>query len=698
MAKTRAPARAQTVLVELLTEELPPKSVRALGEAFAAGVYESLRARDFLEPGSAYEPYATPRRLAVRVTEVRARQPDQRLERRGPSVQAGLDAEGRPTPALVGFARSCGVEPQRLERARDARGEHFVFRTVRPGEPLARHLEAAVAEALERLPIAKLMRWGSGEAEFVRPVHGLVMLHGSRLVPGRALGARSSRRTLGHRFLARAPVALAHADDYERRLREAGVVASFEARRREVVEGLRRAAGSGAVAVADDALYDEITGLTEAPTAYEGRFDPEFLALPEECLIVSMQQHQKYVPLREERTGKLLPRFLFVANIAAKDASEIVRGNERVLRARLADAKFFYEHDLKTRLEARVPRLAAVVYHGRLGSQLERVERIQLLAGAIARKLGVEPLLAERAAWLAKADLLTEMVGEFPELQGIMGRYYALADGEPPEVAEAIEEHYRPRFAGDRLPESGVGIAVALADRLDALAGLFGIGQTPTGDKDPYGLRRAALGVVRILVERDLALSLPELIESAFRGYGDRVEAAHEALAAFVYDRLAGYLREAGYSALEIESVLSLRPAQIRLVPRQLEAVRAFRSLPEAESLAAANKRVANILKQAQARGEAFSEARADRLRESAERELFLALEATTAKAMRLYEQGDFTGYLRSFAALKKPVDAFFESVLVMAEDPELRRNRLALLAALRHEMNRVADLSKLAA
>jgi glycyl-tRNA synthetase beta chain len=524
------------------------------------------------------------------------------------------------------------------------------------------------------------------------------MLHGSRVIPGTVLGIESSNRTLGHRFLSSSTLVLKHANDYERVLRDKGkVIVDFGQRRAEIAKQLEKA-GAGAELVANDALLDEVTAIVEAPSAYEGNFSPDFLAVPEECLTLSMQQHQKYVPLRDRATGKLLPRFLFVSNIPAKDPGEIIRGNERVLRARLSDAKFFHEQDRKTRLEARVPRLANVVYVNRLGSQLDRVERIKQLSGKIARELGADVAAAERAAYLCKADLLTEMVGEFPELQGTMGRYYALHDGEPKGVADAIGTHYHPRFAGDALPDSPAGVAVALADKLDALAGLFGIGQAPTGDKDPFGLRRAALGVIRILIERDLPLSVHDLVNDAFSTYDRKIGNAHADLEMFVRDRLSGYLKDRGYSALEVDAVLSVNHVRINDTVRQLEAVRAFNQLPEAQSLAAANKRVVNILKQAEAKGESYANVGLEGLREPAERALFEALTTASRRAAPLLRQGDFTGYLRSFAVLKSPVDAFFDSVMVMVEDSELRRSRLKLLADLRSEMNRVADISKLAA
>jgi len=695
-AKATAPA---TLLVELLTEELPPKALRSLSEAFARVLTEDLKHDEFREPDSEVAPYATPRRLALRITRVRDRAPDKRVESSGPSVKAALDATGQPTPALLGFARKHGVEVGKLTRRQTPKGEFFFCTATAKGGHLDAGLALRVGAALEALPIPKLMRWGSGKQQFVRPVHGLVMLHGSREISGNVLGAESSTRTPGHRFLSASAIALKQADDYERMLREQGkVIVDFAARRTLVIKALEDAAGQGAALVADDALLDEITALVEWPAVYAGEFGREFLDVPEECLVLAMQRHQKYVPLRDKQTGRLLPRFLFVSNLETKQPREIIHGNERVLRARLADAKFFYDQDRKTRLEARVPRLAAVVYHGKLGSQLERIERIQLVAGKIAHGIGADPLLTGRAAWLSKADLLTEMVGEFPELQGTMGRYYAIHDGEPTAAADAIEAHYRPRFAGDALPGEPIGMALALADKLDALAGMFGIRQIPTGDRDPFGLRRAALGVIRILIERELPLSIHDLIDEAFRGYDGKFGGAHTDLETFIRDRLSGYLRDRGYSALEVDSVLGAEHYRITDTMRQLEAVRAFAKLPEAESLAAANKRVVNILKQAAAKGESFAAVDSDKLKEPAERELYSALAITAGNAKGLYQRGDFTGFLKTLAVLKAPVDAFFDSVMVMVDDPELRQNRLALLDKLRNEMNRVADLSKLAA
>jgi glycyl-tRNA synthetase beta chain len=682
---------ALTLLVELLTEELPPKSLRALADAFQGALVTALRDDGFLSGKSTAKPLATPRRLALLITDVHEKSPDRQVQLTGPSVNA-------PAQAVAGFAKKNGVSLAELIKLDTPKGEVFAVRRIAAGAHLAANLAPRVEEALKRLPVAKLMRWGSGEAQFVRPVHGLVMMHGRQVVPGKVLGLESANRTQGHRFMGKGAITLADAAEYEARLREEGrVIADFAARREEIERQLKAAAGREKAALGGtEDLLDEVTALVEHPSVYAGRFDAAFLEVPQECLILTMRQNQKYFPLFDA-AGKLLPRFLIVSNMELADPRPIVAGNERVVRPRLEDARFFYRQDRRLRLEARVPQLAKVIYHNKLGSQLERVERIQLLTGIIARTLKADALQAERAAWLSKADLLSGMVGEFPELQGVMGRYYALNDGEPRAVADAIEAHYRPRFAGDRLPEGEIACAVGLADKLDALAGMFGIGQHPTGEKDPFGLRRLALGVLRILVERRLALSLHDLINEAFAGHGGKIRDARTAVQTFVLERFAGYLRDQGYSTLQVESVLSQNPVRLDVVPQQLEAVKAFQQLPEAESLAAANKRVVNILKQAGAKGESYAGAEAEYLKEPAERALFDALQKASRQASRLFDSGDYSGYLKTFAVLKSPVDAFFDSVMVMAKEPELRHNRLALLADLRKEMNRVADISKLA-
>jgi glycyl-tRNA synthetase beta chain len=700
MAKGKATtAAAETLLVELLTEELPPKALKILGEAFAQGLVGNLKQRGLLSDGSRAQAFATPRRLAASITNVLAQGPDKSVEIMGPNVKVALDSEGKPTQALLGFARKQGIDVSQLERQSTAKGDVYVYRTLAKGGHLNTGLDLDVQDAVRKLPVPKIMRWAEGDAEFVRPVHRLVMMHGKNVVPGTVLGIEAGNLTEGHRFMGVASIRLSRADGYESMLRKSSVIADFAARRTETDRQLQAEAKRQGASLGDyEELLDEVTALVELPAVYTCGFEASFLDVPQECLILTMRQNQKYFPLFA-RNGKLLPKFLVVSNMRVKDPRAIVSGNERVVRPRLEDARFFYDQDRKIRLEARVPQLASVVYHSKLGSQLERVERIQLLAGQIARNLEADPALCERAAWLSKADLLTGMVGEFPELQGIMGRYYAQHDAEPGPVAEAIEQHYRPRFAGDLLPESPVAVAVALADKLYSLAGLFGAGQQPTGEKDPYALRRGALGVIRILVEKKLALQLDNLVDAAFKvfprqaGLGD----AHSDLQVFILERLRGYLRETGYSANEVESVLSMNPTRLDRIPSQLAAVRAFMELPEAASLASANKRVANILKQAASKGESFRHADRNTLAEEAEIALLDALSTASSRADVLFERGDYSGYLKAFSVLKAPVDTFFDSVMVMVERDSLRRNRLALLGDLREKMNRVADISKLA-
>jgi len=675
-----------TLLVELLTEELPPKSLKALSDAFVSGLSADLQKSGFLANSNKTSAFATPRRLAVLVSGTKERSPDTERDIQGPPVSAAA-------PAISGFAKKNGVTVEALKKQQGPKGEIYVAHVSVRGQALADALAAKVEAALKSLPVPKLMRWGSGDAQFVRPVHGLVMLHGSRVVPGKVLGLESGNRTRGHRFMGAAEIVLGSAEEYEKKLLDEGkVLVDFGKRKTEIDRQLQAEAKKQNASLGEyQALLDEVTALVEHPSIYVGEFDKAFLEVPQECLILTMRQNQKYFPLFDAG-GKLLPKFLIVSNMRVADPRHIVTGNQRVVRPRLEDARFFFNQDRKQRLEEHIPQLAKVVYHNKLGSQLDRMQRVKLLAGKIARLLGADPLQAERAAELAKADLLTGMVGEFPELQGIMGRYYALHDGEAREVADAIEQHYRPRFAGDKLPEGPIACAVALADKLDTLAGLFGTGEQPTGDKDPFGLRRAALGVVRIVVENLLPLSLLDLVIAAFEPFNGK---AQTDLQVFFTERMRGYFQERGYSANEVEAVLSLNPVAIALIPKQLEAVRMFSALPEAASLAAANKRIANILRQA--RGESFADADVSVLKEPAEISLFEALQAASRSAKPLFDSGDFSGYLKTFASLKNPVDAFFDTVMVMADDKKLRENRLALLTDMRKAMNRFSDISKLA-
>jgi glycyl-tRNA synthetase beta chain len=699
---------SENLLVELFTEELPPQALRRLGEAFGNGILSGLvKAQLTTADVKAVRIFATPRRLAALIPGVLSKAADRAESKKLMPSKVAFGADGKPTAALMKRLEKEGSSAPQLERKAEGNAEYVFLNQTIAGVTLAVGLQAALNDAIAQLPIPRVMGYqladGATTVHFVRPAHGLVALHGSDVVCVSVLGLEAGRITHGHRFQGVKDITVATADSYEEALAAHGnVIAAFDERRASIARQLAGIAAELKAALGADADYvpllEEVTALVEYPTVYAGEFEPAFLAVPPECLVLTMRRNQKYFPLFDA-AGKLVNKFLIVSNMRLADPKNIVEGNQRVVRPRLADARFFFETDKKTRLEDRVPQLARVTYHNKLGSQLERTERIQLLAGRIARALGTDSVLAERAAWLAKADLSTGMVGEFPELQGVMGRYYALADGEDARVAEAVEQHYRPRFAGDAPPKNDIAMALALADKLETLAGMFGIGQQPTGDKDPFALRRHALGVIRILVENSLAVSLHDLVNAAFEVFprgmlGD----AHTDLTFFIHERLRGYLRDGGYTANEVESVLCMAPVRLDQVPRQLAAVRAFAGLPEAASLAAANKRVANILKQAEAKGESFAQAEEDKLQEPAEHELFHAIESALTRATPLFEQGDYTGYLKTFAILKSPVDAFFESVMVMVDNAELRENRLALLTDLRRGMNRVADISKLAA
>jgi glycyl-tRNA synthetase beta chain len=689
---------AAPLLVELLVEELPARALLPVSTRFAEELSRELALEGFCATDAAVTPYATPRRLAVRIEGVVARAPDREVLVKGPSVKSGLGADGTPAGALVGFAKKRGVAVDALERMHDGKQEIFVHRDLARGGELRAVLAEKVGNALAKAAANfKLQRWGDGDAAFVRPVRGLVMLHGAERVEGEVLGQHAGRTTVGHRFLSHGTLTLAHADEYEPRLESEGrVVPAFAKRLGLIRERVAALTGAHTVA-AGDALFDEVAGLVEWPAVYAGTFAQTFLEVPQECLMLTMKQNQKYFPLLDG-AGKLVNRFLVVSNMDVPDPSQIIHGNERVLRARLADAKFFFEQDRRRRLETLVPELAAVVFHNKLGSQLARVERIEALAGGMAPAIGADLVLARRAARLAKADLLSGMVGEFPELQGIMGQYYARHDGEDERVAAAIEAHYRPRFAGDALPADRVGDAVALADKLDTLVGIWGIGLAPTGDKDPFALRRAALGVLRILVEHTLPVELPELLRRARAGHGDAAlaEDTVDAVYAFMLDRLRGYLRERGFAADEIDAVLAQSPRRIDLVVPRIEAVQAFRAMPEAPALAAANKRTQNILR----KSEAAAGTRVDTalFADAEEHALHAAIAELRSSADARIGAGEYTEALRQLARIRPQVDMFFDKVLVNAEDPAVRRNRLALLGELEHVLNGVADIARLAA
>ncbi|WP_042417898.1 glycine--tRNA ligase subunit beta [Comamonas aquatica] len=701
---------ASNLLVELFVEELPPKALQKLGEAFGAVLFEQLKAQGLLASSeSRLTAYASPRRLAAHITEVLPQAEDKAVSQKLMPVAVGLDAAGQPTPALLKKLAALGADASAvagLQRQGEGKAEALFYTSTVKGVVLADGVQKALDEAIAKLPIPKVMRYqlqdGWTSVNFVRPAHGLVVLHGTQVLVGvKTLGLTAGNATHGHRFEAKVdPVVIHNADSYAEQLREEGaVIASFTERRAAIARQLQAAAervGGGVRPIDDAALLDEVTALVERPNVLVCEFEKEFLAVPQECLILTMKANQKYFPLLDAN-GKLTHQFLIVSNISPADASAVIGGNERVVRPRLADAKFFFDQDRKKTLESRVEGLGKVVYHNKLGTQGERVERVRAIAKAIAQQLGDAQLVAQAdlAAKLAKTDLVTDMVGEFPELQGIMGRYYALNDGLDEAVADAIEDHYKPRFAGDELPRGDAGVVVALADKLETLVGMFGIGNLPTGDRDPFALRRHALGVIRMLVEKDLPLDLDTLLASTLPAFGDKITDATAQLQEFFYDRLSVSLREQGYTAQEVEAVLALRPQRLSDVQKRLEAVRAFAALPEAQALAAANKRVGNILKKAE--GDIQAQVNEALLVEQSEKDLYAALQTVAPKAQQQFESGDYTASLQTLAALRAPVDAFFEHVMVNAEDAALKANRLGLLATLHEAMNRVADLAKLA-
>ena len=719
----------QNLLVELFVEELPPKALQKLGQAFADVLSASLQAQGLSAADSVVTPYASPRRLAVHITHVAAKAADKAVQVKLMPVTVGLDADGNATPALLkklgALGKDASVVPQ-LKRQPDGKAEALFLDSVVDGAVLDAGLQKALDEAIAKLPIPKVMTYqlesgtalpGWDSVQFVRPAHGLVALHGDSIVPVQALGLQAGRTTYGHRFEAAQPsIDIAKADDYAQVLRTQGaVIASFAERRAAIVAQLQAAAQKvGATPVDDEALLDEVTALVERPNVLTCQFEEEFLQVPQECLILTMKANQKYFPLLDAQ-GKLTHQFLIVSNISPEDASAVIGGNERVVRPRLADAKFFFDQDRKKTLESRIDGLAKVVYHNKLGTQAERSERVRGIAHAIVNQLrmattpftveakdefDVLDSKAQQAARLAKCDLLTDMVGEFPELQGIMGNYYARHEGLRDGVAIAIEDHYKPRFAGDSLPRNHTGTVLALADKLETLVGMFGIGNLPTGDKDPFALRRHALGVIRMLVEKQLPINLPELLKDAAATFGALLPdaaASNQQLLQFVDERLSGYLREQGYSAQEVDAVVSVH-APWAEIPQRLQAVRTFAALPEAPALAAANKRIGNILKKAGDAGQTVdAHVSTVLLQEDAEKALYEAMQKIVPEADAAFEAGRYTDSLQALAALRAPVDAFFDDVMVNAEQVDLRINRQGLLKTLHNAMNRVADLARLA-
>ncbi len=699
----------KNLLVELFVEELPPKALNKLGESFANVLFENLKTQGLTLENASVTAFATPRRLAAHVMYVKDKADDKQVSQKLMPASVGLDADGKATPALMKKLQSLGADMSVVGQLKNDNNTLFLD-ALQAGVTLPEGLQKALDEALNKLPIPKVMTYqladGWSSVNFVRPAHGLVAMHGSSTINISTLGLQSSNVTHGHRFEAKnAVITISHADSYEKQLLDEGsVIASFATRKAEIARQLTAAAAKQNLKpIDDDALLDEVTALVECPNVLLGQFESEYLEVPQECLILTMKANQKYFPLLDAN-NKLTNKFLIVSNISPSDPSAVIGGNERVVRPRLADAKFFFDQDRKKTLESRIEGLNKVIYHNKLGSQGERNARVVKIAGAIANLIGDAELVAkaELAARLSKADLVTDMVGEFPELQGIMGRYYAQHEKLDDDVAFAIEDHYKPRFAGDTLPRSQTGLAVALADKLETLVGLFSIGEKPTGDKDPFGLRRQALGVIKMVIENAKNLKLKELVNIAHIVLTTNLKLSlsnfnnvESELLDFIYDRMQALLKDDGYTSQEVEAVLSLKPSLISEIPKRLKAAQMFASLTEAPALAAANKRVGNILKKVE--GEVKAEVNTNLLQEPAEIALNAALSKVKPQADKLFEKGDYTASLQALAALKAPVDAFFDNVMVNADYPALKANRLGLLATLHQTMNRVADLSKLA-
>ena len=682
-------------LVELGTEELPPKALRRLAAAFAEGVRSGI-AKGELPHGEIHS-YASPRRMAVLVHDLATAQPDRNMERRGPAVVAAFDEEGVPTKAAQGFARSCGVAVDQLERMENDQGAWLVYRSVQRGLATRELLTGIVEQALAALPTPKRMRWGSLRVEFVRPVHWLVMLFGDEVVDAELYGVRAGRESRGHRYHHPETISISEPRAYAPLLETEGhVLPDYEMRKDAIRGQVQEAAKSvGGTAVIDEALLDEVTALVEWPVALLGNFETRFLALPPEPLISTMQGNQKYFHAVDAK-GKLLPHFITVCNIDSRDPAQVRAGNERVIRPRFSDAAFFWEQDRRHTLAQHREDLKKVLFQAKLGTLYDKTERLALLAGEIATRLKGNRDFAVQAAGLAKSDLLTHMVGEFPELQGIMGRYYAAAEGLPDEVAEALDEQYWPRFAGDRLPVTTSGRAVAIADKLDTLVGTFAIGQIPSGDKDPYALRRTALGVLRTMIECGLSLDLEELLQHAAQGYPANLGASKVAgqVFDFMMERLRAYYIESGTRPDVFDAVLTQRPTRPFDFELRIRAVAAFRAMPEAESLAAANKRIRNILKQNEESIPA--QVAAEQLVEPVERALYEQLSTLSEQVTPLFDAGEYTPALQALAGLRAAVDEFFDKVMVMTDDEKLRRNRLALLARLNGLFLRAADFSRL--
>jgi len=709
--------KSAALLVELFTEELPPKTLKRLGDSFAQSVFQSLNQVHLIGANAKLQSFASPRRLALLIEDVVLQAPDHPVREKLLPTSIAFDERGQASAPLQKKLAALGYANtpiSQLEKSGEGKNEALYLNVTAKGADLQNSLQLAFEEAVKQLPIAKMMHYQVHNAngdlqdvEFARPVHRIVAMHGSHVLPIQVFGMTASNATEGHRFMSSGPIAIQSAVDYENTLaREGKVIASFSKRRQLIEAELLKAAQSDRVLM-PDSLLDEVTALVEFPAIYTCHFDPEFLDVPQECLILTMQTNQKYFALTDD-AGKLKNRFLIVSNIATQRPEGIISGNERVIRPRLSDARFFFQQDKKRSLESRIADLAKVVYHNQLGNQLERMGRVQAIAIHIANQIheagiGIDPKTVSRAAELAKTDLLSDMVGEFPELQGVMGQYYALADHEHPDVAAACSEHYLPRFAGDALPKTLVGTVLAIADKLETIMGIWAIGLIPTGDKDPFALRRHALGICRLLIEKNLPLDLNTLIglaKNQFSGVTLKNQVSEEAIYQFILERLRAYLKDhllgdKPYTVPEIESVLCMNPGKINDLTVRLEAVRSFNELSEATQLAAANKRISNILKKIE--GKLPSEVQTQLLRLPAEINLLKSLEALSPKLDQQFKSHDFIGLLQNLVALSQPIDQFFSDVMVMDEDLQLRQNRIALLNQLHQKMNLVADIGKLA-
>ncbi|MBU3605608.1 glycine--tRNA ligase subunit beta [Polynucleobacter sp. MWH-Creno-3A4] len=712
MSTTNNPIQLATLLIEVFTEELPPKSLRRLGDAFGEGIFSALKAAGLATADSQATSFATPRRLAVQISNVLNQAPDYPVREKLLPTSIAFDAQGQATAPLLKKLSALGysdIDLSALEKSGEGKNEALYLNVIAPGAALNQTAQTALEQTLSKLPIAKMMHYQVlqkdgqlADVQFARPAHRILALHGDQILNINSLGIYAGNLTEGHRFLAPGNLTIASADQYENDLQtKAKIIPSFNKRRAQIESALLKAAGSDLVLM-PDSLLDEVTALVEWPVVYECHFDQEFLEVPQECLILTMQTNQKYFALTDQN-GKLRNRFLIVSNIETAKPDAIISGNERVVRPRLSDARFFFQQDQKRPLASRVADLGKVVYHNQLGTQLERSKRVQAIAVGVAKKLSADEALASRAAEIAKTDLLTDMVGEFPELQGIMGRYYATHDGEHSDVAAACSEHYMPRFAGDTLPQTPTGTILAIADKLETLVGIWGVGLAPTGDKDPYALRRHALGICRLLLEKNLPLSLPELIElsrSQFPQKDVQEKANAAAIYEFIIERLRAYLRDqsvAGkpFTSAEIDAVLSQGPAQINDLIERLTALREFNALAESAQLAAANKRISNILKKTNTPIPASCSSKL--LQIPAEATLYQTLEAITPALNTAYEKRQFVELLKALVALSGPIDQFFADVMVMDPNTELRDNRLALLQQLHQKMNLIADLGKLA-